>query len=62
MSKTSPDAKARWNSKAYDSLCIYVKKGKKGVIQKRAAEVVPNGSLNGYINKLIDKDLEEADK
>jgi len=60
MSKPTAEVKNRSNKKAYDFITIFVRKGGKEIISKRAQQ---NGdSVNGYINKLIDRDLKEADK
>lgn len=55
MSKTSSAVKSRWNAKAYDQLIIRVKKGNKEAIKAFAEQ---NGeSLNGYIVRLIEEDM-----
>ena len=57
MSKTSTEVKNRWNAKAYDQLLIRVKKGDKEIIKAFAEQ---NGeSLNGYIVRLIEEDMQE---
>lgn len=55
MRKTSTDAKRRYNEKAYDRIALTVPKGKKEVYRERAAE--QGMSLNSYINKLLEDDL-----
>ena len=55
MGKTSWQVKNRYNEKAYDKIYITVPKGNKDLIKARAGK---NGeSVNGYINRLIDSDL-----
>lgn len=49
-------AKNKYNAKAYDSLRIIVKKGKKEVIRAHAER---NGeSLNGFVNRAIAEAME----
>lgn len=58
MGKTSAAVKNKWNDKAYDRINLTVPKGQKDVI-KEFAEA--NGeSVNGYINRLIFSDMENA--
>ena len=52
-------ATAKYNAKAYDRIEIKVKKGQKGIIQKRAEQL--NKSVNGYITDLIEEDLAGSD-
>lgn len=55
MSKTSSAVKSRWNAKAYDQIIVRVKKGDKDSIKAFAEQ---NGeSLNGYIVRLIEEDM-----
>lgn len=55
MSKTSSAVKSRWNAKAYDQIIVRVKKGDKDSIKAFAEQ---NGeSLNGYISRLIEEDM-----
>ena len=57
MSKTSSEVKDRWNAKAYDQIIIRVKKGSREDIKAFAEQ---NGeSLNGYIVRLIEEDMQE---
>lgn len=59
-SKTSTAVKSRWNAKAYDQLIIRVKKGNKETIKALAEQ---NGeSLNGYISRLIEEDMNKSRK
>ena len=56
MGKTSSAVKDRYNAKAYDEIKLRVPKGKKETIQNAATA---NGeSVNGFINRLIDAELE----
>ena len=56
MGKTSSAVKDRYNAKAYDELKIRVPKGQKEAIKIHAEA---NGeSVNGYINRLIDEDMD----
>lgn len=55
-SKARIAANNRYNEKAYDRINIAVKKGKKELIQQAAQA---NGeSVNTFINRLIDTELE----
>lgn len=47
-------ATAKFEQKAYDKILLRLKKGKKEQILAKIGE---NGSINGYIAELIDKDL-----
>lgn len=51
------EATARYNKKAYDKICLFVKKGKRQVIKDFAA--AHGKSMNGFINEAIDKAMEE---
>lgn len=57
MGKTSTAVKNKWNEKAYDRIALNVKKGQREVI--RAYAESKGYSLNGYINKLIEQDMQE---
>ena len=48
------EATARYNKKAYDKICLVVKKGKRQVISDFA-----KASTNKFINEAIDKAMEE---
>ena len=58
MGKTSTAAKNKYNNKAYDRINLIVPKGDKETIKNRAEEL--GLSLNAYINKLIQEDLEKS--
>lgn len=49
-------AKNKYNAKAYDSLRIVVKKGRKDIIKAHAEQ--RGESLNGFVNRAIDEALE----
>lgn len=49
-------AKNKYNAKAYDSLRIVVKKGRKDVIKAHAESL--GESINGFVNRAIDEAME----
>ena len=49
-------AKNKYNAKAYDSLRIVVKKGRKDIIKAHAEQ--RGESLNGFVNRAIDEAME----
>lgn len=53
-------AKNKYNAKAYDSLRIVVKKGKKEDIKAHAEK--QGESLNGFVNRAIDEAIERDNK
>ena len=53
---TSTAVKNKWNSKAYDTLNIRVKKGQRESIKEYAAS--KGESLNGFVNRAIDETIE----
>ncbi|MBR1731704.1 MAG: hypothetical protein IJ725_04655 [Ruminococcus sp.] len=53
-------AKNKYNAKAYDSLRIVVKKGRKGVIKAHAES--KGESINGFVNRAIDEAIERDNK
>ena len=55
MAKPQTTASNKYNAKAYDRIALQVKKGQRDIIRKHAE--AQGLSLNGYINKLIDKDM-----
>ncbi|MBR1749604.1 MAG: antitoxin [Ruminococcus sp.] len=55
MPKAETRAKNKYNAKAYDRIALQVKKGQRDIIRKHAE--AQGLSLNGYINKLIAKDM-----
>ena len=57
MGKTSSEAKNRYNKKAYDRISLTVKKGMKEEIEAFADK--QGMSMNGYINMLIEKDMQK---
>ena len=54
--KASTTAKNKYNAKAYDSLRVIVKKGKKDILKAHAE--AQGESLNGFINRAIDETVE----
>lgn len=56
MSKTSTEAKNRWNAKAYDQLQLRVKKGEKEIIKAFAES--KGKSLNQFVTDLIYKEMQ----
>lgn len=58
MGKTSSQSKNKYNKKAYDRISVMVPKGKKDIYTKIAQS--KGMSLNGYINKLLNFDLENV--
>lgn len=57
VSKAQQDCVNRYITKAYDRINLTVPKGKKETIKERADDL--GESVNGYINRLIDTDLQE---
>ncbi|MDR2022799.1 MAG: antitoxin [Hungatella sp.] len=55
MAKPTSSVKDRYNKKAYDTICLRVKKGEKEKIIKRVRDL-DCPSVNNYINSLIKKD------
>jgi len=49
-------AKNKYNAKAYDSLRIVVKKGRKDILKAHAESC--GESLNGFVNRAIDETME----
>lgn len=49
-------AKNKYNAKAYDSLRIVVKKGRKDIIKAHAEQ--QGESINGFVNRAIDEAME----
>ena len=58
MGKTSTASKNKWNAENYDQLREIVKKGKKEKVKAHAES--KGMSLNGYINALIDADMQKT--
>ena len=56
MSKTSWQAKQRYNEKAYDKIYITVPKGEKEIIQAHAESI--GESTNAFINRAIKEAIE----
>lgn len=56
MGKTSSESKNKYNKKAYDRINVMLPKGKKEIFVKVAQS--KGLSLNGYINMLLNADLE----
>ena len=59
MGKTSTASKNKYNAKAYDQLRVIVKKGDKDKIKAHAESL--GLSLNAYINKLIEEDMNKGE-
>lgn len=59
MAKSQTKASAKYNAKAYEEIKLRVKTGEKDIIKAYAES--KGMSLNGYINKLIKKDMERKD-
>ena len=57
MSKTSAAVKNRYAAKAYDRFSLMLKKGEKEQLQSHAQQM--GESLNGFINRAIDNQLEQ---
>ena len=56
VSKAQQKAVAKYRKENYEQLKIEVKKGKKSILQAHASE--RNESLNGFVNRAIDCQLE----
>lgn len=56
MGKTSSAVKNKWMNKAYDRINLTVPKGKKDEIKAYAES--KGESVNAYINRLIDEDMQ----
>ena len=57
--KTQTQWSNEYNAKAYDRIALSVKKGRREQIRAHAAG---NGeSINGYINRLIEQDMQFKD-
>lgn len=52
-------AKNKYNAKAYDSLRIVVKKGRKDIIKAHAEN--KGESINGFVNRAIDEAMVRDD-
>ena len=55
MAKPQTTASNKYNAKAYDRIALQVKKGQRDII--RAYAESKGMSLNGYINHLIESDM-----
>ena len=60
MGKTSAAVKNKYNEKAYDRIALIVKKGQKEIIKAQAEK--QGLSINAYITKLIEKDIQTITK
>lgn len=56
--KTSAESKNRYNAKAYDRIQLVVPKGRKDQIQEYVKQT--GESVNGFINRLIDRELDNT--
>jgi len=59
MGKTSAAVKNKYNEKAYDRIALIVKKGQKEIIKAQAEK--QGISINAYITKLIEKDIDSTE-
>lgn len=59
MGKTSSAVKARWNSKNYDRIGLYVPKGQREVIQQFAAS--HGETVNGLLKRLIAEAMQKEE-
>lgn len=59
MGKTSAAVKNKYNEKAYDRIALIVKKGQKEIIKAQAEK--QGLSINAYITKLIEKDIDSTE-
>lgn len=57
VSEARRKANERYNAKAYDAIKVHVPKGHKAELQAHAEQ--QNESLNGFINRAIDTQLEQ---
>lgn len=55
-SKAHQKATAKYNAKAYESIMIRVKKGRKAEIQAHAEKV--GESINSFVNRAIDEAID----
>ena len=60
MGKTSSAVKDRYNAKAYDEIKVRVPKGQKTAIQAHAES--QGESVNGFITRAIDNQMEQDKK
>ena len=60
ISEARRKANERYNAKAYDEIKVRVPKGHKAELQARAEQ--RNESLNGFINRAIDTQLERDNR
>jgi len=59
-SKARVDANRRYNEKAYDRIELKVAKGRKAELQEHAQQ--RGESLNGFVNRAIDHEVERDDQ
>lgn len=59
MGKSSTRAQNKYIAKAYDRVNLTMPKGKKEVIQARAADA--GESVNAYINRAVDQRMEREE-
>ena len=60
MGKTSSTVKDRYNAKAYDEIKVRVGKGQKDIIKAHADSM--GESVNGFISRAIDNQMEQDRK
>lgn len=60
VSEARRKANERYNAKAYDAIKVHVPKGHKAELQAHAEQ--QNESLNGFINRAIDTQLERDNR
>ncbi|HEX3037534.1 MAG TPA: hypothetical protein VHO94_00895 [Oscillospiraceae bacterium] len=58
-SKAQQKATAKYMKKNYDEIKLRRPKGDRQVIQDYAASLIPQMSVNAYINSLIDADMKK---
>lgn len=59
-SEAQKKAVKKYNEKSYDEIKLRVKKGNKDIIQKHAAS--KNETVNGLLNRLLEKEIPEITK
>lgn len=57
MNKSQIKATHKYIAKAYDRIGVFVKKGRKDIIKEHAA-IFDSGSVNGFINRAIDEQMQ----
>lgn len=57
MRQSQIDAVNRYAAKAYDRISLFVRKGRKDIIKAHAA-AFDNGSVNAFVNRAIDEQMQ----